>query len=84
MDGARELRKSLTLLESQTVKQSIHTALCRLRAKTEQLSLLLGGRRAHARAERGQEEGSGDQLKSVIHYCQVHSLLKRGAIKGWR
>lgn len=28
MDGARELRKSLTLRESQPVKQSIHTALC--------------------------------------------------------
>lgn len=28
MDGAGELRKPLALLESQPVKQSIHTALC--------------------------------------------------------
>lgn len=28
MNGAGELRKSLALLESQPVKQSIHTALC--------------------------------------------------------
>lgn len=63
-----------------------HRFVC-LRAKTEQLSLLLGGgagARARARAERRLGEGSGDQLKSVIHYCQVHSLLKRGAIKAQR
>lgn len=61
----------------------------------EQLSLLLGGHGAHAltrgcahtqAARGGREEGSNnDQLKSVIHYCQVHltiSLLKTGIIGG--
>lgn len=76
-----------------------HCFMC-LRAKTGQLSLLLGSRhrgargaearvRTHTHAGRlGEEEGSNnDQLKSVIHYCQVHltlSLLKTGLIGGRR
>lgn len=73
-----------------------HCFMC-LQAKMEQLSLLLGSRitcrhtrtcaRTHP-AHRRQEEGSNnDQLKSVIHYCQVHltlSLLKTGLIGGRR
>lgn len=77
-----------------------HCFMC-LQAKMEQLSLLLGSRgtraHTHARARtrththlvhHRQEEGSNnDQLKSVIHYCQVHltlSLLKPGIIGGRR
>lgn len=70
-----------------TTCQAVNThRFVRLRAKMEQLSLLLGdsGARAHACTQHRQEEGSGDQLKSVIHYCQVHSLLKRAVIRGRR
>lgn len=88
MDGARELRKSLTLLESQPVKQSIHTALC-VSARKDGAIIPFIRRRRRGRTctrtgERRLGEGSGDQLKSVIHYCQVHGLLKRGAIKARR
>lgn len=70
-----------------------HCFMC-LQAKMEQLSLLLGSHDTHRRvhthrsSSAGKEEGSNnDQLKSVIHYCQVHlthGLLKTGLIEARR
>lgn len=98
MDRAGGIEKAISFAWI-TACQAVntHCFMC-LPAKTEQLSPLLGshGTRPHASAGGGggggggggQEEvggGSANDLpESVIHYCQVHSLLKRGIIGGGR
>lgn len=95
-DGwSRRIEKAISFTGI-TACQAVNTHCCMcVQAEMEQLSLLLGSHgthrpvRTHAHTVHcRQEEGSNnDQLKSVIHYCQVHqtlSLLKTGIIGGRR